>query len=67
MMDSLARLKRKIGSDKDISDDHPAAFINQPVAAPHQPFLPIGSEVPLVKKSSFPPGEAKKRIAVGCS
>ena len=22
-------------------------------------FLPIGSEVPLVKKSSFPPGEAK--------
>ena len=38
---------------------HPAAFVNQPVAAPHQAFLPIGSEVPLVKKSSFPPGEAK--------
>ena len=28
-------------------------------AAPHQAFLPIGSEVPLGKKSSFPPGEAK--------
>ena len=38
---------------------HPVAFINQPLAAPHQAFLPIGSEVPLVKKSSFPPGEAK--------
>ena len=38
---------------------HPAAFQNQPVAAPHQAFLPIGSEEPLVKKSSFPPGEAK--------
>ena len=38
---------------------HPAAFIYQPVATPHQAFLPIGSEVPLVKKSSFPPGEAK--------
>ena len=35
------------------------AFIYQPVAAPHQAFLPIGSEVPLVKKSIFPPGEAK--------
>ena len=41
---------------------HPAIFINQPVAAPHQAFLPIGSEVPLVKKSSFPPGEAKRRL-----
>ena len=41
---------------------HPAAFVNQPVAAPHQSFLPIGSEVPLVKKSSFPPGEAKRRL-----
>ncbi len=41
---------------------HPVAFINQPVAAPHQSFLPIGSEVPLVKKSSFPPGEAKGRL-----
>ena len=38
---------------------YPAAFMNKPVAAPHQAFLPIGSEVPLVKKSSFPPGEAK--------
>ena len=33
--------------------------MNQPVAAPHQDFLPIGSEVPLGKKASFPPGEAK--------
>ena len=41
---------------------HPATFMNQPVAAPHQAFLPIGSEVPLVKKSSFPPGEAKGRL-----
>ena len=39
---------------------HPAAFKNQPVAAPHQSFLPIGSEAPIVKKSSFPPGEAEK-------
>ena len=38
---------------------HRTAFIYQAVAAPHQAFLPIGSEVPLVKKSSFPPGEAK--------
>ena len=29
------------------------------IAAPHQSFLPIGSEVPIAKKSSFPPGEAK--------
>ena len=36
--------------------------MNKPVAAPHQAFLPIGSEVPLVKKSSFPPGEAKRRL-----
>ena len=42
---------------------HPVAFINQPLAAPHQSFLPIGSEVPLVKKSSFPPGEAKGEVA----
>ena len=41
---------------------YPAAFMNKPVAAPHQAFLPIGSEVPLVKKSSFPPGEAKRRL-----
>ena len=53
--------------ETEINTIHPAAFMNQPVAAPHQAFLPIGSEVPLVKKSSFPPGEAKKRIAVGCS
>ena len=44
---------------------HPAAFMNQPVATPHQAFLPIGSEVPLVKKSSFPPGEAKNSKDVG--
>ena len=41
---------------------HIVAFVNQPVAAPHQSFLPIGSEAPLVKKSSFPPGEAKGRL-----
>ena len=29
------------------------------IAAPHQSFLPIGSEVPIAKKSSFPSGEAK--------
>ena len=28
-------------------------------AVPHQSFLSIGSEVPIAKKSSFPPGEAK--------
>ena len=28
-------------------------------ATPHQSFLSIGSEVPIAKKSSFPPGEAK--------
>ena len=44
---------------------HLVAFIYQPVAAPHQAFLPIGSEVPLVKKSSFPPGEAKNSKDVG--
>ena len=38
---------------------HPAAFIDQPVATPHQSFLSTGSEVPFDKKSSFPPGEAK--------
>ena len=41
---------------------HIVAFVNQPLAAPHQSFLTIGSEVPLVKKSSFPPGEAKRRL-----
>ena len=41
---------------------HIVAFVNQPLAAPHQAFLPIGSEVPLAKKSSFPPGEAKRRL-----
>ena len=38
---------------------HPAAFVNQPFAAPHQSFLAIGSEVPIAKKSSFPSGEAE--------
>ena len=46
---------------------YPAAFMNKPVAAPHQAFLPIGSEVPLVKKSSFPPGEAKGEVAGACT
>ena len=31
-------------------------------AIPHQSFLAIGSEVPIAKKSSFPPGEAKGRL-----
>ena len=51
--------------ETEINTIHPAAFMNQPVAAPHQAFLPIGSEVPLVKKSSFPPGEAKNSKDVG--
>ena len=46
---------------------YPAAFMNKPVAAPHQAFLPIGSEVPLVKKSSSPPGEAKGEVAGACT
>ena len=29
------------------------------IAAPHQSFLSIGSEVPIAKKSSFPSGEAE--------
>ena len=41
---------------------HIVAFVNQPVATPHQSFLPIGSEAPLVKKSSFPPGDAQRRL-----
>ena len=44
---------------------HLGAFVDQPIAAPHQSFLPIGSEVPLVKKSSSPPGEAKNSKDVG--
>ena len=32
------------------------------IAAPHQSFLISGSEVPLIKKSSFPPGEAKGQL-----
>ena len=45
--------------ETEINTIHPAAFMNQPVAAPHQAFLPIGSEVPLVKKSSFPRGKPR--------
>ena len=45
---------------------HPAAFLDQPFAAPHQSFLPIGSEVPIDKKSSFPPGEAKRGSCGSC-
>ena len=33
-------------------------------AIPHQSFLTIGSEVPIVKKSSFPPGEAKGVVRI---
>ena len=32
-------------------------------AVPHQSFLAIGSEVPIDKKSSFPPGEAERACA----
>ena len=32
-------------------------------AVPHQSFLAIGSEVPIAKKSSFPPGEAERASA----
>ena len=35
------------------------------IATPHQSFLSIGSEVPIDKKSSFPPGEAKNSKDVG--
>ena len=38
---------------------HPAAFIDQPVATPHQSRQNIGSEVPIFHRDSFPPGEAK--------
>ena len=31
------------------------------IDAPHQSFLSTGSEVPFDKKSSFPPGEAKRK------
>ena len=31
-------------------------------AIPHQSFLTIGSEEPIAKKSSFPPGEAKGAV-----
>ena len=33
-------------------------------AIPHQSFLSIGSEVPIAKKSSFPPGEAKGVVRI---
>ena len=33
-------------------------------AIPHQSFLSIGSEVPIAKKSSFPPGEAKGIVRI---
>ena len=33
-------------------------------AIPHQSFLSIGSEVPIDKKSSFPPGEAKGIVRI---
>ena len=42
---------------------HPVAFINQPLAAPHQAFWPIGSEVPLAKKIQLPPGGSQGEVA----
>ena len=42
---------------------HSSSCIYEPTCRhPSSGFLPIGSEVPLVKKSSFPPGEAKRRL-----
>ena len=38
---------------------YPAAFMNKPVAAPHQSRQNIGSEMPIFHRDSFPPGEAK--------
>ena len=34
---------------------------------PHQSRQNIGSEIPIFRRDSFPSGEAKRRIAVGCS
>ena len=41
---------------------HPAAFIYQPVATPHQSRQNIGSEMPIFHRDSFPPGEAKGQL-----
>ena len=41
---------------------HPVAFIDQPVATPHQSRQNIGSEVPIFHRDSFPPGEAKGQL-----
>ena len=46
---------------------HPAAFIDQPVATPHQSRQTIGSEVPIVHRDSFPPGEAKGCKPLACT
>ena len=35
----------------EINAIHPAVFMNQPLAAPHQSFLTIGSEVPKGQKT----------------
>ena len=45
-----------------IYSTHPAAFIDQPVATPHQSRQNIGSEMPIFHRDSFPPGEAKGRL-----
>ena len=42
---------------------HIVAFVNQPLAAPHQAFWPIGSEVPLAKKIQLPPGGSQGEVA----
>ena len=41
---------------------HPAAFIDQPVATPHQSRQNIGSELPIFHRDSFPPGEAEGQL-----
>ena len=46
---------------------HRTASIYQPVATPHQAFLSPGSEVPLDKKSSFPPGGSRGEVAAAAS
>ena len=38
---------------------YPAAFMNKPVAAPHQSRQNTGSEMPIFHRDSFPPGGAK--------
>ena len=56
------QISRLNGENQNIYAIHPTAFINQPVAAPHQSRQIIGSEVPIIYRDSFPPGEAKGQL-----